>query len=253
MRLLLLSLILVSCGADESSPEPATATPQTQTITADDIDQHAMYIAPGAKLPTCSESDEGWLVYQEGFLTCSSGDWVAIDIKGKDGTNGIDGKDGAKGADGKDGQTAMAQVIEPNTYQDSYTGLTWRLFGINGNCGAGHRLPTFEEVRDAHSNGMFAHFTDTADIAAYQKAKTSSVGFGGGIVVWEFLTGDWASVQASDVVAASYCIEQEETAFNWLAPLDELCNGSLGFDTAQPNYGCFKIEHGIESYDVMAG
>lgn len=65
-----------------------------------------------------------------------------------------------------------------------------------------------------------------------------------GVAPWAF--GWWELIKlftAASVLAL---------AFNWLAPLDEYCVGHISFDSAQPTYECYKIDQGIEPWDVRA-
>ena len=41
--------------------------------------------------------------------------------------------------------------------------------------------------------------------------------------------------------------------FNWLAPLDEKCLGSLDYDTKAPTVECYDLDNGVVEYDVRLG
>lgn len=117
---LLTTAMLVGCGA-----LPAT-TSSDQATTSTDLSQAekdklraggALYLDAVADLPTCNAAALRQLVYvaeTSKFYYCSAKpDWVAVDLKGKDGaagavgaagTSGVAGKDGVAGADGSAGK-----------------------------------------------------------------------------------------------------------------------------------------------------
>lgn len=246
--------LVLACGDDESkeaAPAPTQIVAQETTTEDDRLD--ALYLEPGAEMPACTKEDEGWLVYLEGFKACRSGMWADLDISGKDGKDGLNGKDGIAGKNGADGKDGQVIYVDGEYWQDPFTGLTWRVFGVNADCADGYRLPSVDEIAEASNNGIFVALD--LDHEAYKTAWTDELHLNTGNKpkIWSFLDDDWtATTAADDILSGTYCVETEEQAFNWLAPLDEHCYGSLDFETAQPSYGCYKIEHGIEPWDVRA-
>jgi major membrane immunogen (membrane-anchored lipoprotein) len=77
---LIAALLLVSCGSKDDGGASAAAG------------QYAQLVEEESDLPECGDDSEGMLVYVKAaasFSACSAGAWSAIDIKGKDGKDGI--------------------------------------------------------------------------------------------------------------------------------------------------------------------
>ena len=96
MKKLILSMLLVGCGVQEQATKNLTQTEETKTVTESPkaVNPPMARTVSGEK-PACSPENENQLIYSvddQGFFTCSKNDWVAIDIKGKDGVNGKDGE-----------------------------------------------------------------------------------------------------------------------------------------------------------------
>lgn len=112
--LLILSMVLIGCGEFAQEEEG-----ETQAVIVEDEEGNGVGEIRAklvASVPEdCELEDEGALVFvkEAGFYYCEQEAWHVIDLKGKDGEDGVDGKDGtngkdgAKGEDGKDARDGM--------------------------------------------------------------------------------------------------------------------------------------------------
>lgn len=158
-KLLILFLALQGCGSgDHSSPDhvgkalaksgtEATEAPQVEEPTIDSIS-----LSTAADLPDCLKANNHQLAYilsEELFYTCSDLAWARVEIKGKDGSNGV------KGADGISNNSS-------NLWHDQITGLDWLLGGpgtawnAESACSNGYREPSNAEGLAAALHGVRA-------------------------------------------------------------------------------------------------
>jgi len=139
-----ISLLATACGAADQAAVPAIApSPETvpaekkttQRVSAEPANEAtnfspAFMVADVSKLPACDEAREGQLAYVKtagDFVSCLSGQWETVSIKGKDGkdglagisiqgvkgdvgTQGLIGASGAQGASGVSGVQGLAGV-----------------------------------------------------------------------------------------------------------------------------------------------
>lgn len=200
------------CGEDDSSPKKAalrvTESGEPSTTT-EQKELRPLYIAEGEPKPECTEADEGWLVYQNGFFVCQSAAWVVVDIRGPKGDTG---EAGAKGEPGKDGEVIY---VDGEYWQDPFTGVTWRVFGTLSKgiptCNDGYRLPTVAEIDVASDNGMYVALGLDEP---YDVAWTSTYHEDYGYYRYDFIAGKRLDVSgvpvssSTDHPAGTYCIQE---------------------------------------------
>jgi len=95
MKYLALVVMLMACGQPEKNTNLVESAEVQSNVEVKQEPMKAMMVA-GVK-PDCTIDNENQLIYaidESLFYTCKSEAWAEIDLKGKDGANGIDGKDG---------------------------------------------------------------------------------------------------------------------------------------------------------------
>ncbi len=163
---LIISIIalLSACGREpgKTADKPATAdqaqTPAEKSTAplGQNPSQPALLVET---LPTCTDSQEGWIVYlkpAQELEACEGGQWAVIDVKGKDGAKGADGKNGEVGTTGAAGPAAKPLVA--NIWSDPITSAYWFLGGSGDQtaCTGDWRAPTAGEMGDASLHGIYA-------------------------------------------------------------------------------------------------
>ncbi len=164
LNLLVLSLSLAACGANEKekgaidteSEDKAEGAEDDDTVEADghSLPQFAQLISTIADLPECDETNSGILIYVKddaNFQACENGEWGVIDIKGKD------------GEDGKDGEPTPS-----NVWIDPITKRKWLIGGVGdydpyvcGMTSEGWRLPEVFEIKAAKDHGIYSKVTSS--------------------------------------------------------------------------------------------
>lgn len=152
--LLLVTLfVLFGCGRDDGGEAAETKSDSQKSSNGED---KITSIALESKedLPACNEETKHMLAYiidSEIFMTCQGTSWVEIEIKGKDGENGVDGKDGSN---------AQAEPDLPlNSWIDPFTSREWVLVG-SGQCpttkeyAPGCFIPDYVAALEAASHGL---------------------------------------------------------------------------------------------------
>lgn len=173
LRVFLVTLaitLLSGCGDDQSAggakstqdDKESRSKPKLQSIALDSVDE----------LPSCDDANDKQLAYiidTEVFYSCDDGQWVEVEIKGKD------GKDGAQGVAGSDAPTAP--VLGSNEWQDPITGDIW-LMAVVGNfaaaqaaCSGSYRMPTREEGIAARLHGLNTYATSFGTEASFWTSK----------------------------------------------------------------------------------
>lgn len=133
--------MLFSCGSDSSSGPGFAPNEEITASTVSELknatgENNSLYLERTADMPVCDNLAFRQLVFvaETGdFYHCgANNEWLAIDIKGKNGSNGRDGKDGVNGRDGlagRDGRDgsdgAAAPHVGPYTWIDPATGYKW--------------------------------------------------------------------------------------------------------------------------------
>jgi hypothetical protein len=134
-NIIALSLVVVGCGSPEqqaavvaalsATPTPVAETPvmmsrtmaaPQQTIAAP-AQLYSLRVSGKDTLPECTVDNEAQLAYastEKQFYACQDSAWLAIDITGAAGKNGIDGKDGQsvvgpQGVQGVAGQSVVGE------------------------------------------------------------------------------------------------------------------------------------------------
>ncbi len=180
--------LLTACGTapkdgeNKKSTDDHTSAPLKTPIGQSEIPTTSRPAMLVEALPPCDASQEGWIVYLKpaaALEACEAGQWVIVDLRGKegasgrDGAPGADGKVGKDGADGKDGVAgttgaagpagADGKPLAPNLWPDPITGSIWLLAttdnGGSGICTGSYRLPSNTELRVAAAHGMYGAFS----------------------------------------------------------------------------------------------
>jgi hypothetical protein len=113
----LLSLASVACGTVEVPTEAAQATKEGpanavgKAPAPNDSEPISFSVKSASTLPNCNPSREAQVAVAldtRAVFVCQSGEWVALELTGKDGRDGKDGVNGVDGKDGKDGAQGPA-------------------------------------------------------------------------------------------------------------------------------------------------
>lgn len=151
--LILVLLLLVSCGTDDGGGSANLV--DAQTSKKDDKNKlQSLYVANADKLPSCSDENDSQLAYakqEDAFFVCNAGNWDEITI---------DGDQGEKGEKGDDGEQGDAGMAVDNTWEDPITGYTWLIGSnavwatANSACSGSWSLGTRAEVLAAALHGL---------------------------------------------------------------------------------------------------
>lgn len=203
MKVLLgiLLLTMVSCGTDDGS---SAANGSKQPDKAGQFNKRTLVKDTADDLPVCNKDNDDQLVYvkdEKQFYECDTGDWLAIDISGKQGVSG------SNGVDGKDGYRKPAD----NLWEDPITQKLWLIGSVQpytaGLCSSGWRLPTKAEGQDALTHGLYQHASNYSGPTSFWTSENLSPT---SKWVWEHI--DTVSALAThDQTSESYgvyCVEE---------------------------------------------
>lgn len=241
MKLLLLVLILASCGTSDNSGGqgnspvsnsngPVSKPSESETAQSKD----ALYIATELELPECTDKNSKQLVYVEDsrvFKHCSKGEWKVAEILMKDGKNGKDGAAGKDGSNGKDGAAGKdgtnGKVVNGNMWYDPVTKKYWIVpssatcvvssCGVTSLslCSGDYRLPYQDELSAALARGLKSSADSLSapkEAWVLQYSASDSGTFqtlGSGQIVGERNARDnTVNAERSDSTAGQYCIQK---------------------------------------------
>lgn len=148
-----LSLLISSCGSDDSSSGSSPAVDNRAQETGVST---SYYVSSEKDLVACDSSRRGYLAYVKDtaeFKACLEAGWTTVDVKGKEGAKGSSGSNGAAGT-----------MVSGNQWYDPITTKMWVMTNINtaltgftdaqSTCSGTYRIPTQAEAQAALGHGM---------------------------------------------------------------------------------------------------
>lgn len=113
-KLILVSLLLSACGAEDKPASTALPLSAVQASPAPAAsDSKSIYVTDNTKLPTCDASIESQIAYvasTKEFYACLNDQWNLVDVRGAKGDLGATGADGTTGAKGDTGAQGVQGI-----------------------------------------------------------------------------------------------------------------------------------------------